>query len=114
MEQHPSGIPHLDVDDTHRRQRAGEITLVDVRMPDEWAQTGTPVGSVRATLQDPEFLAHLARAVDNDLSARIAFSCAVGGRSLQAAIVARQNGYQTVYNVDGGFAAWHASELPVD
>lgn len=114
MASHPSGIPHLDVDETHRRERAGEITLIDVRMPQEWQDTGVPAGGHRATLQDPEFLTKVSDIVDGDRTRPIAFSCAVGGRSLQAAVIAHQNGYENVFNVDGGFGAWYQAELPVD
>lgn len=114
MASHPSGIPHLDVDETHRRERAGDITLIDVRMPQEWHETGLPQGSHRATLQDPAFLSLVDEAVNGDKTRAIAFSCAVGGRSLQAAVIAHQHGYENVFNVDGGFGAWHAAGLPTD
>ncbi|MEO1573337.1 MAG: rhodanese-like domain-containing protein [Pseudomonadota bacterium] len=114
MASHPSGIPHLDVDETHRRERAGDITLIDVRMAQEWQDTGLPQGSHRATLQDPQFLSLVHEAVKGDRDRAIAFTCAVGGRSLQAAVIAHQNGYENVFNVDGGFAAWHAAALPTD
>ncbi|MEM6641246.1 MAG: rhodanese-like domain-containing protein [Pseudomonadota bacterium] len=113
-QEYESGIPHLTVEDTHKRRSSGDITLIDVRTQEEWGQTGVPAGAHRATLQDTDFVQQIESIAKASGDKPIAFTCALGGRSLQAAIIAHQHGMETVFNVDGGFAAWDAANLPVD
>lgn len=112
MDTHPSGIPHIDVAQAYSLRADDKIVLIDVREPLEWQQTGLPEGSQGIALQNPALLDEVLAAVGNDKDRPIAFTCAVGGRSLQAAILAHNNGFTQVYNVDGGFGAWHAAGLP--
>lgn len=84
----------------------GELDLVDVREPHEWA-TGhlpgarlVPLGQLRA---DPD---------GARLGPRVLFVCERGGRSLAAA-EAVEGRVAELYSLDGGTAGWRAEGLPV-
>jgi rhodanese-related sulfurtransferase/transcriptional regulator with XRE-family HTH domain len=86
----------------------GDVDLVDVREPHEWA-TGhlpgarlIPLGQLRA---DPE-AAHL--------GPRVLFVCERGGRSMQAAQLAEARGVAEIYSLDDGTSGWRAQGLPVE
>ena len=82
--------------------------LIDVRDHHEWAgghidgSRSVPLEQLRA---DP----------DHELApnATLIFICAKGARSLTAAKLAERLGYETVYNVEGGTAAWARAGLPL-
>jgi rhodanese-related sulfurtransferase len=82
--------------------------LIDVRDHHEWAgghiegSRSLPLEELRA---DPE------RELPKD--ALLIFICAKGSRSLTAAKLVDRLGYQNVYNVEGGTAAWARSGLPL-
>jgi rhodanese-related sulfurtransferase/transcriptional regulator with XRE-family HTH domain len=85
----------------------GEVDVVDVREPSEWA-SGHVAGSRLVPLDvlrtEPE--KNLPR--DNVL-----FLCAKGARSQVAAKVAERQGFGLVYSLDGGLKAWKQAGLPL-
>jgi rhodanese-related sulfurtransferase len=82
----------------------GEVTLLDVREPDEWAQ-GHAAGAVHIPLAqlDPAAL---------DTSKPIVAVCRSGNRSGKATQMLRQAGIN-VRNMAGGMSTWHEQGLPV-
>jgi monothiol glutaredoxin len=91
---------NLSVADADSRARAGAVTLVDVRPPEERA-----IASVAApfvALED----GGLERLLELPNDAPLAFLCHHGGRSAQAAMYFAQRGFSEVYNVVGGIDAW--------
>lgn len=82
--------------------------LVDVRDHDEWASghidgaRSVPLDQLRA---DPEH--------ELPQQAALIFICAKGSRSLTAAKLAERLGYETIYNVEGGTAAWARAGFPL-
>jgi len=82
--------------------------LVDVRDHDEWASghidgaRSVPLDQLRA---DPER--------ELPQQAALIFICAKGSRSLTAAKLAERLGYETIYNVEGGTAAWARAGFPL-
>ena len=44
----------VSVKDAYERVAKNEITLVDVRHPDEWRETGIPKGAKPISFHDPE------------------------------------------------------------
>lgn len=108
-------VQRLSAREAHEKQRAGEITLIDVRTPAEWRQTGVPDGAGRTTLQDTDFLKQVMLQAGG-FEAPVAFICRSGQRSGQAAAQARAVGFTQVYNVVGGVEGpqgWLAERLPV-
>ena len=113
----------LSADDAARRVKNGEITVIDVRSPGEWRQTGTALGAKRITIHDPGgangFLRHMVAAVDGDRGRPIALICARGNRSTRAYDFLTQNGFTNVHNIVEGMLGnrtdpgWIARGLPV-
>jgi monothiol glutaredoxin len=91
---------NLSVVDADARTRAGAITLIDVRPPEERAIAAVPVDY--SGLENGELERLLALPKDTPL----AFMCHHGGRSAQAAMYFAQQGFGDVYNVVGGIEAW--------
>jgi rhodanese-related sulfurtransferase/transcriptional regulator with XRE-family HTH domain len=94
---------------------AGDVDIVDVREPGEWA-TGhipgarlLPLGQLRG---DPDG-AGAGQGLGNGVGKKVLFVCASGGRSLTAAKLAEQRGVPEVYSLDGGTAGWARAGLPI-
>ncbi|MFI1753533.1 rhodanese-like domain-containing protein [Streptomyces sp. NPDC020571] len=102
------GRTPVDLSPAEARQRVvdGELTLVDVREEDEWAE-GHPADALHAALST--WPASLSELPDGPL----AFVCRTGRRSAQAGVQAFRAGRSSVYSVTGGLEAWRASGLPV-
>ena len=92
----------------NERISSGELKIVDVREPWEYARdhipaaTLTPLGQIIARPQE-------AITADN-----VVFVCEVGQRSAVAAELAAAAGMQHVYNLEGGMQAWRNAGLPVE
>ncbi len=82
--------------------------LIDVRDHHEWAS-----GHIEGARSVP--LDQLRADPDRELpqQAVLIFICAKGSRSLTAAKLAERLGYETIYNVDGGTAAWARAGFPL-
>lgn len=96
----PPAVQDLDVGSLSERVAAGSITVIDVRPQS-------------ARLELPFPLAH--EVLDEDshdrlsklpMSTPLAFICARGNSSRQAAEHFRGHGFRDVYNVEGGMEAW--------
>ena len=107
-------IRQINVAEAHDLTSKGAITLIDVRKPEEWNDTGRPVDSHGVTLQDPDFEVQVLQCMGNEKSKPVAFTCRTGGRSSEAAEKAKAAGHTDVANVKGGFLAWAEAELPTD
>ncbi len=113
----------LSADDAARRVKNGEITMIDVRSPGEWRQTGIAPGAKRVTIHDPNgaegFLRHMVAAVDGDRGRPIALICARGNRSTRAHDFLTRNGFTNVHNIVEGMLGnrtdpgWIGRGLPV-
>lgn len=85
----------------------GEVEVIDVREPHEWA-TGTIPGARRFALSD------LRRNPKDALSRDgVVFVCAAGIRSEAAARIAVANGLTRVYNLAAGMRGWVKVGLPL-
>jgi rhodanese-related sulfurtransferase len=84
--------------------------LVDVREPEEWAETGIPQGAVLIPLGDLESRAASELAADRP----VYVICRSGNRSQTGSDILVELGFAEVYNVGGGITAWLAAGLPVD
>lgn len=105
------------------RARAGGLTIVDIRRPDEWAETGLAENAERATIRSPRgnrgFLARIAEITGGDKSAPIGLICARGVRSHHAANLLRKRGFSNIYDINEGMlgnargAGWLNNDLPI-
>ena len=94
--------------DANDRINSGELKIVDVREPWEYARDHipsaklTPLGQIIARPQE-------VITADN-----VVFVCEVGQRSAVAAELAAAAGMQHVFNLEGGMQAWRNAGLPVE
>jgi len=90
----------------HDAAVAGDRTLIDVRSPEEWRETGLPEGGVPVTIHDSQgwrgFLDKILNAVGNDRSRPLALICASGVRSSAALRFLRSQGFTDVLDVSEG------------
>lgn len=110
----------LDATEALRRVEAGELTLIDIRRPDEWRQTGLPRGAVGIDLRRPDFAEAVLRQVGGDRGAAIAIVCRTGNRTARVQRLLREQGFSRVYELREGIAGsaagpgWLRRGLPVE
>ena len=103
----------------------GQMTIVDIRRPDEWRQTGTPRGSIRLSFEThpggPEgFVRDLSTALGEDRTRPFAIICRTGNRTGLLLPFLRDNGFTTAKAIPEGMAGsshgrgWLRTDLPVD
>lgn len=86
------------------------VPLVDIRLPEEWAETGVITNSKKITLFDargnvnPNFLAEVQTITTKDKP--IALICRTGNRTRAGSQMLVQSGYKQVYNVTNGIKGW--------
>ncbi|WGZ96261.1 MAG: rhodanese-like domain-containing protein [Candidatus Thiothrix putei] len=87
-----------------------KVTLVDIRLPEEWQQTGIVAGSHPITLFQKDgsvaadFLAKIQKVAPTDKP--VALICRTGNRTRAGADMLAQVGYKQVYNVTNGIMGW--------
>jgi rhodanese-related sulfurtransferase len=88
-------------------ERAGEVELVDVRLPEEW-EAAHIEGAKHIPLD-----ALSSRAGEIDRSQPVVLYCRSGDRSSRAADALEASGWE-VSSMDGGILAWKEQGLPVE
>ena len=110
----------LSVEDAHRRAEAGEIVLIDIRRPDEWAATGSPASGHRLDMRQEDFTASLLELVQGARDAEIALICARGVRSSRLTNRLVEEGFTNIIDVPEGMLGsaagpgWVRAGLPLD
>ena len=94
------------------------VTLVDIRLQEEWQQTGIIKGSntltffTRTGRINPNFMPEFTALVKPNQP--VAFICRTGNRTRSASqAIAKQLGYKKVYNVTHGITGWIGQKRPV-
>lgn len=96
---------------------AKKVTLIDIRLPEEWKETGLVEGSKPLTLflangqVSPEFAPTLQKIAP--LNQPIALICRSGNRTKAGTAMLAAAGYKQVYNVTHGIKGWIADGNPV-
>ena len=114
----------IKADTAYDRAQKGQLTLVDIRSPEEWRQSGVPAGALAITMHDPggkaAFAKAILRAVNGDKTKPIALICAVGNRSRWAQKFLTAQGHALVHDVSEGMfgrgknlPGWLRRGLPV-
>lgn len=109
---------------THEAAMTGDVTIVDVRSPLEWRQTGIAAGAKTVTIHNrmgpKAFIAEMVKAVGGDKSRRVALICAAGVRSARALKILTAAGFTRIQNVSEGMLGrpdagpgWLKRGLPV-
>jgi rhodanese-related sulfurtransferase len=116
--------PTLTAPQASDQAHAGTLTLIDIRTPQEWRQTGVAVGAVRIDMHDPQgadgFAAAVLAQVGGDRDAPIALICRSGNRSTRMQQELEARGFTHVYNVKEGMTGsdagpgWIKRDLPVE
>ena len=94
----------------------GNVTIIDIREPEELRQNDEKPGSINAPRGMLEFYADSSlpyHKPEFKKDSRIILQCASGGRSALAVVTLKQMGYTNVAHLDGGFKAWKEAGLPV-
>ena len=105
-----AGYATVDVQTAHDAVSADQSAqLLDVREPEEWAETGVPDGAVLIPLAEVQSRAPS----ELDAGSPVYVICRSGNRSRTASETLVQLGFGQVYNVDGGVTAWMDAGLPV-
>jgi rhodanese-related sulfurtransferase len=86
-----------------------EITLLDVRTPEEYA-AGHVQKALNINYYDHNFQKDAARL---DTRKTYLIYCASGNRSSKARVILTQIGITNLYHLDGGIKAWQAASLPI-
>lgn len=111
----------LRADAAYKRATSGEITLIDIRTPREWRETGVPQGAMTLTMHTSKnvFYERVVAAVGGDKSKPIALICAAGNRSRWASNFLAEKGFSRILNVgeglfgNGTLPGWLTRGLPV-
>ena len=76
--------------------------ILDVRTPGEFDEGHIP-NAINIDIKDPKFKA---KAGELDKSQPVLVYCKSGRRSLAAAAILEQEGFQEIYNLKGGYDIW--------
>jgi rhodanese-related sulfurtransferase len=115
--------PDLAAPEANSATQAGKLTLIDIRTPPEWKETGVAIGAKQVNMAHPKgaegFVNQLLGEVKGDRTAPIALICRTGNRSTQVQRYLQSVGFTQVYNVKEGMAGsgagpgWIKRGLPV-
>lgn len=121
---HPIMAQDLPAPEAFEAVKAGKLTLIDIRTPPEWRQTGVAPGASRINMIHPQgavgFLNEVLAKVGGDKTAPIALICRTGNRTTQVQRFLQAQGFTQVFNVREGMAGsgagpgWLARKLPID
>ena len=99
--------------------KKNEIVFLDIRSPEEWAQTGVAAPAHTVSMHRPGFLKKLNALVGGDKSKPVALICATGSRSGYLQKELAKYGYTNVISVAEGMLGgpngkgWIPRGLPV-
>ena len=91
-----------------RMDKGDELILVDCRETEEYHQ-----GHIEGARLIPLSNFMEGSQVLSDKQATIVLQCRSGGRSLRAAQYLEEEGFEKLYNLEGGILAWQELGLPV-
>lgn len=104
--------------------RAGKATLIDIRTPPEWKQTGVAQGATLINMLHPRgaqgFLDEVLAKVGGNRTAPIVLICRTGNRTTQVQRFLQGQGFTQVYHVPEGMAGsragpgWLSRKLPTE
>ncbi|HYZ27381.1 MAG TPA: rhodanese-like domain-containing protein [Geminicoccaceae bacterium] len=105
----PAAAEVLSPQEAKERAAAGDLTIVDVRLPAEWEETGLPEGAEAVSLQNPTtlevrsgFVEDMLRVLDGRRDQPVALICARGNRSAVAATILEEAGFTSVHDISEG------------
>lgn len=112
-------LPAISVREAHERAKAGDVVLVDIRTPEEWADTGVPSDAIRLDMREAAFEAKLAGLRAANPGKEIALICRTANRTARVQDILAARGWTGLINVKGGLLGnptdkgWLDEGLPV-
>jgi hydroxyacylglutathione hydrolase len=100
-----ASLPQMDVFSLQQRLSSNGLQVLDVREDDEYDEGHIEVAKNLSFKLIPTRLTSL----DLDKEKPLAITCATGKRSSTAASLLMRAGFQELYNVTGGMAAWESA-----
>ncbi|MCO5286267.1 MAG: rhodanese-like domain-containing protein [Chitinophagaceae bacterium] len=110
-------IENLTPQQANAEIKKGDVTVIDIREPDELLKNGKIAGATNAPRGMLEFYADPTlpyHKPEFDKEKRIILYCASSGRSALAVKTLKEMGYKNVAHIDGGLKAWTDAGLPID
>lgn len=112
-------LPAISVREAHERAKSGALVLVDIRTPEEWADTGVPKDAIQLDMREPAFEAKLAALRAANPGKEIALICRTANRTARVQNTLSARGWNGLINVKGGLLGnptdkgWLDEGLPV-
>lgn len=112
-------VATMTPDEAYQRALAGEIVLIDIRTPGEWAQTGLPDVALKADMSVASFIPTILNIRDQNPDIPLAMICRTGNRSGYVTGELFKAGMTNVIDVVEGMAGsgvgpgWVTRGLPV-
>lgn len=116
--------PDMEAPEAALAVATGKVTLIDIRTPAEWKETGVARGAILINMLHPQgapgFAGALLEKVNGDRNAPIALICRTGNRTTQVQRYLQSVGFSQVYNVKEGMSGssagpgWLKRKLPLD
>jgi rhodanese-related sulfurtransferase len=104
-----TNVPSISADELHAQRESGKApSVIDVRTPDEYASGHIP-GAVNIPFDQ------VAQRIDElETPQGVVLYCMIGPRARKGESALLAAGYEKVFHLEGGFAAWQAAGLPVE
>ncbi|MAW87667.1 MAG: sulfurtransferase [Phyllobacteriaceae bacterium] len=103
----------------HEAVGEGGLVLVDIRTPEEWAETGIPEPATPIDMTSADFVPKLKELLTGNPGRTVGFICRTGNRSNYLTEVLEKAGLTNIVDVTGGVAGngkvtgWIAEGLPM-
>lgn len=120
----PAAAQDMSAPEALEAARSGKVTLIDIRTPPEWKETGVAQGATLINMLHPRgaqgFIDEVLAKVGGDRTAPIALICRTGNRTTQVQKFLQAQGFTQVFNVKEGMAGsragpgWLARKLPTE
>jgi len=108
----PAAAQQLTAPEAYEAAHAGKLTIVDIRTPPEWKQTGVAQGAVLINMLHPQgptgFMNEVLQRVGGDKNAPIALICRTGNRTSQVLRYLRAQGFTNATDIPEGMAGSRA------
>ncbi len=104
------GIKNINVWEAVKLINHESAVVVDVSEPQEF-KTGHIPDAINIPLGG---LAGRVKELEKHKSKPVTFTCRTGSRSSRGAVVLRKQGFEKVYALAGGLAAWEKDNLPLE
>lgn len=115
----PEGTRNLTVTEAYEAVQADQIWLIDIRRPDEWADTGIAEGAIALDMRREDFVEALQLATAEDPDRPVAIVCARGVRSRRLTAALTEAGLTNLIDLPEGMLGsqagpgWLGAGLPV-